>query len=98
MKDLKTEFDDWNVVVWDNGGETMDRYSILIDKQYVFSMSNDPTSPMGFNQYAGNINDWEVYSGFEHFIDLWDEKETRMKFVDIPEAVKEAIKHRMEAE
>lgn len=95
MKDLKIKFDNLDVVVWDNGGEIMDRYTILLDKQYVFGMSGYPLHPQGFNQYAGDINDWKVYSDVEHFISLWDKKEIRLKFEDIPEKVKEGIKYRI---
>lgn len=98
MDDLKTKFDKLDIVVWDNGGETMDRYTVLLDKQYVFGMSGSPSHPQGFNQYAGDINDWEVYSDYKHFISLWDKKEVRLNFEEVPESVKEAIKYRMEDE
>ena len=42
------------VTVYDNGGESMDRYTVIIGNQ-VFGMSGNPTSPQGFNQWAGQV-------------------------------------------
>jgi len=56
------------ILVYDNGGKTVDRYTIVIDTE-VFGMSENALSPNGFNQYAGRIgddipigrfDDWEV--------------------------------------
>ena len=40
------------ITVYDNGGKTMDRFTVVIGDD-VFGMSEDPTSPQGFNQWAG---------------------------------------------
>jgi len=88
-------FDEGNIIVWDNGGETMDRFSILVDKEFIFSMSNNPLSCMGFNQYAGNINECDAYEDVDDFIRQWDEKETRLSIEEIPDGVKKAILKRM---
>lgn len=45
------------VKVYDNGGETLDRYSIILPDGSVFTMSENPTSPNGVNQYAGEASD-----------------------------------------
>ncbi len=42
------------VTVYDNGGKTMDRYTVIIGYD-VFGMSENPTSAQGFNQWAGNV-------------------------------------------
>lgn len=42
--------------VFDNGGETTDRYTILLDRS-LFAMSEDPLSPLGFNQYIGEMDE-----------------------------------------
>ena len=40
------------VRVFDNKGKTFDRYFVIIGKE-VFTMSHNPLSPQGHNQYAG---------------------------------------------
>ena len=40
------------VNVYDNGGITFDRYTVIIDDD-VYLMSLNPMSPQGLNQYAG---------------------------------------------
>lgn len=40
------------VKVYDNGGETFDRYTVILPDGSVFGMSYDAT---GFNQYVGDI-------------------------------------------
>ncbi len=43
------------VKVYDNGGKTVDRYTILIDNGKdidFYTMSDDPFSPLGVNQYS----------------------------------------------
>ena len=39
-------------IVYDNAGETWDRYSIFLDGS-VYAMDNHPFDPQGFCQYAG---------------------------------------------
>ncbi|GAG66515.1 unnamed protein product [marine sediment metagenome] len=39
--------------VWDNGGKSFDRYTVRVRNDY-FGMSKNPSSPQGFNQYAGS--------------------------------------------
>ena len=43
--------------VYDNGGETFDRYTIVIDEDYenCIGMSSNPNHPQGFNQYVGRV-------------------------------------------
>ena len=43
---------------FDNGGETCDRYTIIIDGS-VYGMSHNPTSPQGFNQYCGEEGEFD---------------------------------------
>ena len=43
-----------NIQVYDND-ESFDRYTVIID-DYVFGMSTNPLSPMGFNQYVGDTS------------------------------------------
>ena len=41
--------------VFDNGGDTLDQYGIIIG-QSVYTMSDQPNHPQGFNQYAGELS------------------------------------------
>jgi len=46
------------IKVYDNGGKTWDRYTVSIDED-VYSMSANATSPDGFNQYWGELKDFD---------------------------------------
>ena len=52
------------LIVYDNGGETIDRFTVVCPDGSVFGMSDDPISPQGFNQYSGDID--EFPKGLEH--------------------------------
>ena len=41
------------VAIYDNGGETVDRYIVIIGDDW-YSMSREANSPSGVNQYYGN--------------------------------------------
>jgi hypothetical protein len=43
------------VKVYDNGGATFDRYTI-VTKNALYTMSPNPLSPSGFNQGSENLN------------------------------------------
>ena len=45
------------VQVYDNGGKTLDRYTVIIDNEDVYTMCHNPNSPTGVNQYAGKLNE-----------------------------------------
>lgn len=40
-----------NIKIYDNGGETFDRYTVVAGNN-VFGLSEDPLSPQGFNQWV----------------------------------------------
>ena len=40
--------------IYDNGGQTFDRYTIIFDDGVAYGMSENATSPDGFNQYLGD--------------------------------------------
>lgn len=44
------------IEVYDNGGETFDRYTVIIDG-VVYGMSANALQPNGFNQFCGLIAD-----------------------------------------
>ena len=70
---------------YDNGGQTIDRYTVVIGKD-VYGMSSDPTSPQGFNQYAGNLATTPGLS-VKHV-------GRRIKWADLPPEVQQAIRDR----
>lgn len=45
--------------LYDNGGQTVDRYTVVFDRE-VYGMSNNPKSPRGFNQSAGSIEKMQL--------------------------------------
>lgn len=47
------------VRIYDNGGESFDRYTV-IDGTEAYGMSNNPRSPQGFNQYIGEAGKLHV--------------------------------------
>ena len=49
-----------NITIADNGGATCDRYTVIIGDD-VYGMSTNPRQPNGFNQYAGDIEDFDSF-------------------------------------
>lgn len=41
-----------NIRIYDNEGETVDRYTVIID-EHCYGMSHNPMQPNGFDQYFG---------------------------------------------
>ena len=52
-------FEKNRVKVLDNGGQTFDRYTVVIGDD-VYSMSKDPLYSQGFNQYVGTIREIDL--------------------------------------
>ncbi len=50
MKTLK-------IYAFDNGGETLDRYTLINREGDMLGLSDDPTHPLGFSQFVGNCID-----------------------------------------
>lgn len=74
------------ITVYDNGGETVDRYTVFIGED-AYGMSDDPQSPQGFNQYTGYADDMDIPSlGRE------------VELSTLPEAVQNAILERSKEE
>lgn len=72
-----------DALIYDNGGKTFDRYTVIIDDS-CYGMSSDPMSPLGFNQYCGEVgNDIELG---EHLGVILDKT---------PNEIKDAIYDRM---
>ena len=62
---------------------TIDRYIVAID-DYVFGMSDDPLSPLGFNQF----------SGMKKELSAWGQGK-KILFKKLPKEVQKAIKERI---
>jgi hypothetical protein len=43
--------------IFDNNGETLDRYTVIDNEGDMIGMSDDPTHPLGFSQFCGNVVD-----------------------------------------
>ena len=74
------------IVIYDNGGETMDRYTVIIGND-VYGMSDDATSPQGFNQYIGEVG---------QDIKLGSHLGKKISINKVSSSVKKAIKDREE--
>ncbi len=77
--------DNKGVRVFDNGGETVDRYTVVID-QDVYGMSSNPFGE--FNQYNFTMSE-----GMQLDMDKLEDKEVAI--IDLPENVIKAICDRM---
>ena len=73
------------VTIYDNDGKTLDRYTVVLKDGSVYGMSADPFHPQGFCQFCGDLD--QHTQGLSHCGRL-------IKFVDLPEAVKLAIRQR----
>lgn len=56
-----------NLLILDNGGETLDRYTI-VDKKTgdMFGASEQPFNPLGFAQFCGNVADNYWITAYGH--------------------------------
>ena len=76
--------------IFDNKNKTIDRYTVLTEPWYngkscdSLSMSDNPDSPLGFNQYTG-----DVYEGSE----LGKE----ISYNQLPESIQRAIMEGLES-
>lgn len=79
--------------IWDNGGETADRYTVAVghdgEVDY-FGMSSDPRHPQGFNQYLGSKADGNAVHEGPHL-------GKRLPFRKWPEELKRSIWDRLAA-
>jgi hypothetical protein len=49
---------------FDNGGETFDRFTIIDNGGEMLGLSENPNSPLGFSQWAGNCVDNYMFASF----------------------------------
>jgi hypothetical protein len=74
------------IVVWDNGGETADRYTVQIGRD-IYTMSDNPLSPQGVNMYDTTLaKNEKLCTGLD----------TKVRVKDLPKEVQRAIKARMQ--
>lgn len=81
-------FNPKDVEIYDNEGESFDRYTIIIDDAY-FGMSLHPHSPQGFNQYCGTTKELRKDR---------DALGKKVDFKDLSQEVQQAIIERMRHE
>lgn len=71
------------VSIFDNGGKTFDRYTVIIDNKDVYVMSANALSPQGVNRYLCDVTDLD-----------WESVGEPIGLEDVPEAVRKAIENR----
>jgi len=77
-----------DITVLDNGGKTIDRYTVIAGAE-VFGLSDNPTSPQGFNQWLCNVNDLDIVKTTSH--------SKEVSFESLSPQVKGAIERRIYA-
>lgn len=77
------------VRVFDNGGTTADRYTVLIDDE-IWTMSEDALSPAGVNQYGGDSISLG-YPSFEEFVRAMESTGKELTLDALPTQVRQAI-------
>ena len=75
--------------VYDNGGETADRYTVVFDSHDqrppyydCLGMSNNPTNPLGFSQWGTCV--------------LGNHMGTEINFSELPEHIQQHVKDRLD--
>jgi len=72
-----------DVIVYDNGGESFDRYTIFTPDGSVFGMSENATMPNGFNMYIGE--DTEIKKG----------SHLGKRLKSVPQSIEKAVMNRL---
>lgn len=54
-----------NYKIYDNGGKTADRFTLINADGDVFGFDENPFHPLGIGQFVGNFNQWTCKS-FDH--------------------------------
>ena len=47
--------------IYDNGGKSFDQYTVVFDDGSVYAMSHNATSPQGFCQFFGQIEEFDSH-------------------------------------
>lgn len=80
-----------HIRIYDNGGETCDRYTLIIDGD-IYGLSDNAMSPQGFNQYCGTIGEC---GHTDHYND--DPGETLRDVSELPGEVQRAVELRVDS-
>ncbi len=75
------------IEIYDNGGKTIDRYTVVIERQ-VYGMSHNPKSLHGFNQYSHTLRKGQAYK-------KGTSAGKKIAFENLPDEVQMAISERI---
>lgn len=53
-----------NFVIFDNGGATLDRYTVIDQNGEMLGLSDNPNHPQGFSQFCGNCVDNVMFHSY----------------------------------
>jgi len=71
------------IKIYDNGGETIDRYTLIMPDGEAWGFSVNPYHPQGFGQYAGNLGELRTFSHLGKPVkSIMDLPEQARRFVD----------------
>ena len=71
------------IKIYDNGGETIDRYTMIMPDGEAWGFSESPYHPQGFGQYAGSLAGLHTFSHLgKPMKSIMDLPEQARKFVD----------------
>ena len=69
--------------IYDNGGKTIDRYTMIMPDGEAWGFNESPYHPQGFGQYAGNLGELRTFSHLGKPVkSIMDLPEQARKFVD----------------
>jgi hypothetical protein len=78
------------IEVFDSGANSgFDRYTVVLDGEYVFGMSSNPLWVGGFNQFVGQLSEGRLKR--KNF-------GRKVPYADVPADVKEAIRRRINSQ
>jgi len=69
--------------IYDDGGKTVDRYTMIMPDGEAWGFNDNPYHPQGFGQYAGNLSELRTFSHLGKPVkSIMDLPEQARKFVD----------------
>lgn len=80
---LQSGRDAMDISIFDNGGKTFDRYTVIIDNKHAYTMSVNALSPQGVNRFLCDVTDLN-----------WEAIGEPIGLKNVPEAVRKAIENR----
>ena len=70
------------IKIFDNGGRTVDRYTLIMPDGEAWGFNENPYHPQGFGQYAGNLSELKSFSHLGKPIGVLDLPTQAGRFVD----------------